>query len=473
MQYSDSRPSSPLAGDQFGWPKPPENQNQFAWNLSFDESQVRVDYLSPDNSGGEEHHPCSSYSTDSTFSFHTDTGITALDSAYKTSNLNNMKTEDLCPIPISLNEDFNSPPRKRSRPDYNDYNGTKAFNLAPSITIPSSPSNRLIKSPLSPPQEVYSNSVSPKGSPSPVSYSMLVQDALSCFQPKQSVDHFEADNQGEPEPFNRINRIAHNAIERRYRNNINDCLNDLKNAVPALKFAKAKDNNIDDTRPIDPGMEQEEELIDGVPVATKLNKATILRKATEYITHLKVTLEQCESENKALQNLILQLPRGQEVVSYYRMQKEQFETYERERMAMERQTDFERRQREKREARRKSKLLRRGQLDHTAYSRRQSSSSSSSSTGQTFMVLFLGMTFFSNTNYLKSAHNISDAISHEGTSNSILYTIQSLDFWHIIKSFLILVVIISIVRAILSDNARIRKCKNCDNQPRQPVCDCE
>jgi hypothetical protein len=263
---------------------------------------------------------------------------------------------------------------------------------------------------------------------------MLVQDALSCFQPKPIDVQYDSGDDQEPESVGKMNRIAHNAIERRYRNNINDCLNDLKDSVPALKFARVKDNTGDDSRSaIDNGFEKEDELIDGVPVATKLNKATILRKATEYISHLKSTLEQCESENKALQNLILQLPRGQEVVTYYRTQKQQFEVYERERMAVDRQLAFERRQREKREARHKSKLLRRGQLSLPDLNhRRKSSASSSSSAGRTFMVLFLGMTFFSNTNYLHAAHNASDGIPHSTASQSISYFIRNLDIWYVL-----------------------------------------
>ncbi|KAI7847901.1 hypothetical protein BDC45DRAFT_575346 [Circinella umbellata] len=125
-------------------------------------------------------------------------------------------------------------------------------------------------------------------------------------------------------------KTAHNAIERRYRNNINDRIAELKNAVPALLHAKLKDSRtagkrsrtMDDE---DDEAEDGEEFLDGVAVATKLNKATILRKATEYITHLKKTGEDMQQENAVLQHLLAQLPGGQEVLGRYRMQKVQRE----------------------------------------------------------------------------------------------------------------------------------------------------
>lgn len=65
----------------------------------------------------------------------------------------------------------------------------------------------------------------------------------------------------------RPKKSAHNLIEKRYRNNLNDKiqLQQLKDAVPALR----------------PNSDSEE--LDGLSPAHKLNKATILAKAVEYI----------------------------------------------------------------------------------------------------------------------------------------------------------------------------------------------
>ncbi|KAG2182616.1 hypothetical protein INT44_005595 [Umbelopsis vinacea] len=435
MQFAPSRQQSPQHGASFGWPKDSTNQNQFNWDM-FD--QPTQGYLSPDSLSGDDRFHMRSSSTDSSYSVPTEEGINVLEAQYRNiSDLNNVKVEDMA-APTNLNISMNAFTRKRPRSDLenSDFQSANPYNVAPSITIPSSPVSGLIgalpnngchSAPMTPTQPITP--------PNEVSYSMLVQDALACFQPRPSLREREQEEEDDKEygSSDKINRIAHNAIERRYRNNINDCLSDLKNAVPALKFAKVKDNTIDDAQSnIEQGNEQEEELIDGVPVATKLNKATILRKATEYIVHLKATIEQSESENKALQNLILQLPRGGEVVSYYRLQKQQFEAYEQERMAYDRQMAHERKQREKREARRKSKMIRRGQLTEPMVKSRTSSTSSSSSSSQTFMVLFLGMTFFSNSNYLQPAHNMS-SVAHDNGSSSMMYASKGFDFWYYLQ----------------------------------------
>lgn len=133
-------------------------------------------------------------------------------------------------------------------------------------------------------------------------------------------------------PMPQQKKTAHNAIERRYRNNINDRIAELKNAVPALLYAKVKDSRTGNKRTHratnnedEDDDEDGEEYLDGVAVATKLNKATILRKATEYILHLKRTGDDLRQENATLQHLLGQLPGGHEVLSRYRMQKMQRE----------------------------------------------------------------------------------------------------------------------------------------------------
>ncbi|KAL1917764.1 uncharacterized protein VTP21DRAFT_3598 [Calcarisporiella thermophila] len=94
-------------------------------------------------------------------------------------------------------------------------------------------------------------------------------------------------------------KVAHNAIERRYRNNINDRITDLKNAVPALCNLRSKDSV---------------EEIDGVVAATKLNKATILRKATEYIHYLRKSNGELREEVDMLRGALRTLPGGKELL---------------------------------------------------------------------------------------------------------------------------------------------------------------
>lgn len=68
-------------------------------------------------------------------------------------------------------------------------------------------------------------------------------------------------------------KCSHNVIEKRYRSNINDKILALRDCVPALRVKVSGD--VDDSE------------LDGLAPAMKLNKATVLTKATEYILHLQ------------------------------------------------------------------------------------------------------------------------------------------------------------------------------------------
>ncbi|CAG8544921.1 3092_t:CDS:2 [Dentiscutata heterogama] len=99
-------------------------------------------------------------------------------------------------------------------------------------------------------------------------------------------------------------RTAHNVIERRYRNNINERINDLKNVIPA------QDDDVI------------EEVV-GIPPRTKINKATVLKKATEYIKHLKMDNHKFKSENDDLKKIIATIPGGTELYnSYFKVENE-------------------------------------------------------------------------------------------------------------------------------------------------------
>lgn len=193
-------------------------------------------------------------------------------------------------------------------------------------------------------------------------------------------------------------KTAHNAIERRYRNNINDRIAELKNAVPALLYAKVKDNRAGGKRSHEDEDEVEdgEEFLDGVAVATKLNKATILRKATEYINHLKKTGDDTRRENQALQHILTQLPGGQDILQRYHLQKQQREK------EMHQQQLIERELQKQQEQKRKVANRKRARLNNNSHSDEYESSSSSpdpvtppAMTNRVFMALFMAITFFS------------------------------------------------------------------------------
>lgn len=78
-----------------------------------------------------------------------------------------------------------------------------------------------------------------------------------------------------------VKKTAHNMIEKRYRTNLNDKIAALRQSVPSLRVTE-KSINGNNRR----GGDLVEDL-DGLTPANKLNKATILSKATEYIGHLE------------------------------------------------------------------------------------------------------------------------------------------------------------------------------------------
>ncbi|KAL1837871.1 hypothetical protein VTJ49DRAFT_3297 [Mycothermus thermophilus] len=103
-------------------------------------------------------------------------------------------------------------------------------------------------------------------------------------------------------------KTAHNMIEKRYRTNLNEKIARLRDAVPALR-QMAQRNRLASLGANGNGNENlEDDAEEGTGVAlfstgagaTKLNKATILSKATEYILQLERRNQGLETENSAL-----------------------------------------------------------------------------------------------------------------------------------------------------------------------------
>lgn len=110
-------------------------------------------------------------------------------------------------------------------------------------------------------------------------------------------------------------KSSHNLIEKKYRTNINSKIIELRNCVPALRILIAKAGNhrtrtvnnekeaIDDYYEGN-GYTDDEEKCDGLKPAKKLNKATILSKASEYIKHLEKKNDMLRIENEHLKSLL-------------------------------------------------------------------------------------------------------------------------------------------------------------------------
>ena len=94
----------------------------------------------------------------------------------------------------------------------------------------------------------------------------------------------------------------HNIIEKRYRANLNEKIAELRDSVPSLRIAKKSIDNKE-------GDDDDDEDLDGVTPSSKLNKASILTKATEYIKHLELRNRKLDDENKSLKQRLLKLER--------------------------------------------------------------------------------------------------------------------------------------------------------------------
>ncbi|KAJ5648627.1 hypothetical protein N7490_004999 [Penicillium lividum] len=92
---------------------------------------------------------------------------------------------------------------------------------------------------------------------------------------------------------------AHNVIEKRYRANLNEKIAELRDSVPSLRTKNANGDSNED-----------EDDAEGAQAANKLNKASILSKATEYIKHLEIRNKRLEDENTALKNRLRQLDKA-------------------------------------------------------------------------------------------------------------------------------------------------------------------
>ncbi|SCU98385.1 LAFA_0G17546g1_1 [Lachancea sp. 'fantastica'] len=88
-------------------------------------------------------------------------------------------------------------------------------------------------------------------------------------------------------------RVSHNVIEKKYRTNINDKILQLRDIIPTLRCAVKRATGEALTR-------EDCVELDGLEVACKLNKASVLIKTIEYIRHLENKCTTLKFENSKL-----------------------------------------------------------------------------------------------------------------------------------------------------------------------------
>ncbi|KAI1089753.1 hypothetical protein F5B19DRAFT_485036 [Rostrohypoxylon terebratum] len=113
---------------------------------------------------------------------------------------------------------------------------------------------------------------------------------------KSSIDVDDDDDDDDLDSHQPVKKTAHNMIEKRYRTNLNDKIAALRDSVPSLRIMSKSARGEDTT--------EDREELHGLTPAHKLNKATVLSKATEYIRHLEKRNLRLIDENSAMSQRI-------------------------------------------------------------------------------------------------------------------------------------------------------------------------
>ncbi|KAI1325042.1 hypothetical protein F5Y16DRAFT_411640 [Xylariaceae sp. FL0255] len=135
-----------------------------------------------------------------------------------------------------------------------------------------------------------------KSSPSSSPEGMRDMGKSNNRKRKSSADDDDDDDDDDNDFHQPIKKTAHNMIEKRYRTNLNDKIAALRDSVPSLRIISKSARGEDTT--------EDREELHGLTPAHKLNKATVLSKATEYIRHLEKRNTRLLNDNAVMQQRI-------------------------------------------------------------------------------------------------------------------------------------------------------------------------
>ncbi|KAH9818377.1 hypothetical protein DFH28DRAFT_111748 [Melampsora americana] len=145
-----------------------------------------------------------------------------------------------------------------------------------------------------------------------------------------------------------LEESGHNAVEKRYRNNINSHIAALADLVPALQHLRALPSAATSRRHSSQFIVSTSAigkipsgLVDGVKAATKLSKGNILSKSVDYVKHLLRTRVEMEEDLNELKEMIRLRVEGGELLILEWEEKMNLKINEREKKRMMEQNQLE------------------------------------------------------------------------------------------------------------------------------------
>jgi hypothetical protein len=179
-------------------------------------------------------------------------------------------------------------PQKRSYRGYPSLTQAEEQTLQ-NIAMPYLLSKVKLSSEPSTPTDWHSlNSPSPSPSPEPESRPRKNKKRKSIIE-----------NDDIPTTLSQSRKRGHNAIEKRYRTNLNDKINCLRQGIPSLSETPSSDSKFGND-----GEDSDAEGVDSKTGQQKYGKAAILTRALEYIQHLEITTQRLGGEVTTLKTRV-------------------------------------------------------------------------------------------------------------------------------------------------------------------------